>query len=83
MNILLWIVFGALTGWLASILMKSDANQGTVTDIIMGVIGAFVGGMIMNMVGEPGVTGFNLYSIIVAVIGACVVIFLRRAMLKR
>jgi uncharacterized membrane protein YeaQ/YmgE (transglycosylase-associated protein family) len=51
-------------------------------DIILGIVGAFVGGMIMNMMGEPGVTGFNLYSMVVAVVGAVVVIFLGR-MLRR
>lgn len=78
MNIIAWIVFGAIAGWLAGVVMKSD--HGVLEDIILGVIGAFVGGFIMNSFGSPGVTGFNLYSIIVAVIGAMVLIFLGRVL---
>lgn len=80
MNIILWIIFGAISGWVASMLMKNDANQGTLTDIVLGVIGAVIGGFIMEMFGQPGVTGFNLYSFIVAIIGASVVIGVGRAL---
>lgn len=78
MNIILWIIFGALAGWTASVVMKTDSNQGTLSDIIMGVIGAMVGGFIMNLIGQSGVTGFNLYSLAVAVIGAVVIIYVGR-----
>lgn len=78
MGILLWIIFGALAGWIASIIMKTDSGQGTVSDIIMGIIGAVVGGFIMNLFGQSGVTGFNLYSLAVAIIGAIVVIYIGR-----
>lgn len=78
MGIILWIIFGGLAGWMASIIMKNDSNQGTITDIIMGIIGAVVGGFLMGIVGQSGVTGFNLYSFIVAIVGAIVVIYLGR-----
>ncbi len=78
MNILLWIILGLLAGWIASIFMKTDAEQGPVKDIILGIVGALVGGFLMNLLGAPGVTGFNLYSIIVAVIGACILIWIGR-----
>ena len=78
MGILLWIIFGGLAGWIASMIMKTDANQSTFSDIIMGVIGAIVGGFVMNFFGQSGVTGFNLYSLIVAVIGAVIVIYVGR-----
>lgn len=78
MNILLWIIFGALAGWLSSVIMKTDSNQGTIMDIFMGVVGAMVGGFLMGLVGQSGVTGFNVYSLVVAVIGAVVVIYLGR-----
>ena len=77
MNILLWIVFGALAGWIASMIMKS--NQGLLTDIIVGIIGAFIGGFVFNMFGGSGVTGFNLPSLIVAIIGAIILIAILRA----
>lgn len=78
MNLILWIIFGALSGWIASMIMKTDAKQGFVMDLVMGIIGAVVGGWLMNTFGQSGVTGFNVYSIVVAVIGACVVIFIGR-----
>ncbi|MFH0864427.1 MAG: GlsB/YeaQ/YmgE family stress response membrane protein [Candidatus Gottesmanbacteria bacterium] len=82
MGIVLWIIFGALAGWIASIIMKTDSNQGTITDIIMGVVGAVVGGFLMGLVGQSGVTGFNIYSLVVAVIGAVVVIYGGRMLRK-
>jgi len=80
MNLLLWIIFGAIAGWIASIIMTT--SQGAVWDIVMGIVGAVVGGYLMGLVGKSGVTGFNLYSIVVAVIGACVVIAVGRMLHK-
>jgi len=76
MNILLWLVLGAVAGWIADIAMKSD--HGLVEDVILGIVGAFIGGFIMNQFGQPGITGFNLYSLIVAAVGAAILIFLGR-----
>ncbi len=78
MNILIWIIFGALAGWLASVFMKS--NQSTLEDIVLGIVGAFVGGIVMNFFGQAGVTGFNLRSIVVASLGAAVIILIARAL---
>jgi len=80
MSILLWIVLGAVAGWIAGLIMKS--NHGVLEDILLGIIGAVVGGWIMNFFGQSGVTGFNIYSLIVAVIGAVVLIFLGRLLHK-
>lgn len=79
MGIILWIIFGALTGWIASLIMKTDAQQGPFLNIAVGVIGAVIGGYIMNLLGQPGVTGFNLYSFIVSILGAIVLIAIVRA----
>lgn len=78
MPILLWIIFGAIAGWLASLLMKTNTQQGLLADIVIGVLGAMLGGFIFNLLGAPGVTGFNLYSVVVSVIGASVLLFLTR-----
>lgn len=78
MNFILWIIFGGIVGWIASMVMKTDSSQGTLMDILMGIIGAAVGGWIMNAIGQEGVTGFNIYSFLVAIIGACVVIWAGR-----
>lgn len=83
MGILLWIIFGAIAGWIASIIMKTNSQQGTVMDIVMGVVGSLVGGALMGLVGQAGVTGFNPYSLMVAVIGAIVVIYVGRLLRGR
>ena len=82
MGIILWIIFGAIAGWIASVIMKTNSSQGTMKDIIMGIVGAVVGGYLMGLVGQSGVTGFNLYSLGVAVIGAIVVIYIGRMLRK-
>jgi uncharacterized membrane protein YeaQ/YmgE (transglycosylase-associated protein family) len=79
MNILLWIIFGALVGWIASLVMKTDAQQGALMNIIVGIVGAFLGGWIMSFFGQEGVSGFNIYSFIVSLIGAIVLIAIVRA----
>jgi uncharacterized membrane protein YeaQ/YmgE (transglycosylase-associated protein family) len=76
MNVLVWIIFGALAGWIASMIMGRDAQMGALANIIVGIIGAVVGGLIMNFFGAPGVTGFNFVSLFVATLGAVVLLFL-------
>lgn len=77
-NIVLWIVFGALAGWLASIIMRTDASMGAGANIVVGIVGALIGGFIMNTLGGEGVTGFNLWSLLVAIGGAILLLFLVR-----
>ncbi len=79
MDIIIWIIFGGLVGWVASLIMKSDAQQGILLNIIVGVVGAVLGGWIMSLLGESGVGGFNLYSFLVALLGACILIAIVRA----
>jgi len=74
MALLLWIVFGALIGWVASLIMKTNGQQGILLDIIVGVVGAVIGGWIMTTMGSAPVDGFNLYSFVVALIGAVVLL---------
>jgi uncharacterized membrane protein YeaQ/YmgE (transglycosylase-associated protein family) len=76
MNVIFWIVLGALAGWIASMIMGRNAQMGAIANIIVGIIGALIGGFIMNSLGGPGVTGFNLYSVLVAIGGAIVLLFL-------
>lgn len=80
MGLLLGIVFGAIVGWIASVVMKTDYSHGLLTDIILGIIGSVVGGWIFNFFGQPGITGFNIYSILVGVVGSVVVIYLGRVL---
>jgi len=77
MGIIIWIIFGALAGWIASIIMKS--NDGLLMDIVIGIVGAILGGWIMSLLGKSGVSGFNLYSLLVAILGSVVLIWIVRA----
>ncbi|MCA9963928.1 MAG: GlsB/YeaQ/YmgE family stress response membrane protein [Anaerolineales bacterium] len=74
-NFILWIIFGALAGWIASQIMHRDAQMGALANIVVGIIGAFLGGFLMNTVGISGTTGFNIWSLLVAIFGAVVLLF--------
>lgn len=76
MNILLWILLGLAAGWLASVVMGTRSRQGIGMDILLGMVGAVIGGFIFSAFGQTGITGFNLYSLIVATIGAMIMIWL-------
>ena len=77
MNWLVWIIFGALAGWIASMIMGANARMGALANIVVGIVGAVIGGFLMtNVFGAPGVTGFNLPSMLVAIIGAVILLFL-------
>lgn len=82
MGIILWIIFGGLVGWVASVFMKTNARQGVIINIIVGIVGAVIGGWIMAALGQGGVNGFNPYSFLVALIGACVLIVIYRMIRK-
>lgn len=80
MGLILLIIFGALVGWVASLVMKTDAQQGLLMDIIVGIIGAVIGDWLIGGIGEFGIGGFDLYSFIVALIGACIFIAMLRVL---
>lgn len=74
-TLVVWVVVGAIAGWLASIVMKTNGRQGLLQDIVVGVIGGVIGGFLFNALGVGGaVTGFNITSIFVAFIGAIVLL---------
>jgi uncharacterized membrane protein YeaQ/YmgE (transglycosylase-associated protein family) len=79
MNIILWIILGALAGWIASLVMKTNAQQGTLTDIVVGIVGAFIGGFVFQLLGGTGVTGFNVWSLLVAIVGAVILLAIVKA----
>ncbi len=74
LNILTWVIIGGIAGWLASKITGTSARQGCLLDIIVGIVGAFLGGFIFNLLGGIGVTGFNVWSLFVATVGAVVLL---------
>jgi uncharacterized membrane protein YeaQ/YmgE (transglycosylase-associated protein family) len=73
MSVLGWVIFGLITGFIASKVVNSK-GEGCLINIALGVVGALVGGWIFTMIGGSGITGFNLYSMLVAIVGAIVVL---------
>jgi uncharacterized membrane protein YeaQ/YmgE (transglycosylase-associated protein family) len=78
MGIISWIVFGAIAGWLASLLSGTKKGKGCFFNIILGVVGAFLGGAIFKFLGGEGITGFNIWSLLVAVIGSMLLLWFVR-----
>lgn len=78
MGIIAFLVLGGIAGWVASLIMGTDASQGVVMNIVVGIIGAMIGGLLFNAFGNAGVTGFNLYSLIVATLGAVIGLYIVR-----
>ena len=78
MSFLAWIILGLIAGFIGSKIVNKR-GEGLILDIILGVIGAFVGGWLFTMFGASGVTGLNLYSMLVAVVGAIVVLVVYHA----
>ncbi len=83
MGIIAWVILGALAGWIASMIMKTDAEQGAIANIVVGIVGAVLGGFLVGLLGGSDVTGFNLYSLLVAVFGAVVLLFFYKAITGR
>lgn len=75
MSIIGWVVLGLIAGFIASKVVN-NGGEGVFLDIVLGIVGAVVGGFIFNAFGGMGVTGFNLYSMVVAIVGAIVVLWL-------
>ena len=83
MDIIIWIIVGAIAGWLASIVMKTNRSQGLLEDIIVGVIGAFIGGFVLSLL--PGVSPapageLSIGSILTAFVGAVILLAIMRAL---
>ncbi len=82
MSIIGWIVLGLIAGFIASKIVNR-AGEGILMDIVLGIVGAVVGGFIFNTFGAAGVTGFNLYSMIVAIVGAIILLVIYHAIFSR
>ena len=79
MGILTWIIVGLIAGALAKLIMPGDDPGGIIVTIILGIVGAFIGGFVFNLFGGSGVTGFNIWSLLVATVGAIILLAIYRA----
>ena len=82
MSIIAWLVLGAIAGFIASKIIESS-GQGLLLDIVLGIVGAVVGGYVFTLLGAAPVTGFNLYSMFVAIVGAIIVLAIYHAVMGR
>jgi uncharacterized membrane protein YeaQ/YmgE (transglycosylase-associated protein family) len=82
LSIIGWIILGLIAGFIASKIVNKQGS-GIIVDILLGVVGAIVGGFLFTQLGAVGVTGFNLWSMIVAIVGAIVILLLYHAILGR
>ncbi|HXW73238.1 MAG TPA: GlsB/YeaQ/YmgE family stress response membrane protein [Steroidobacteraceae bacterium] len=82
MSVIAWIVLGLIAGFVASKIINKQ-GEGLVMDIVLGVVGALVGGWLFRLVGMSGVTGLNLYSLLVAVLGAVVFLLVYHLLVRR
>jgi uncharacterized membrane protein YeaQ/YmgE (transglycosylase-associated protein family) len=73
MSIIAWIVFGLIAGFIASKIVNKT-GEGALLDIVLGVVGAVVGGFVFNLLGASGVSGFNIWSMVVAIVGAVILL---------
>ena len=78
MNFIIWLIVGGVVGWLASLIMRTDAQQGIILNIVVGIVGAFIGGFLAPMVGVPGAnineSGLSITSFLVSLVGAVVLL---------
>lgn len=76
MNIIIWLIVGGIVGWLASLVMKTDAQQGIILNVVVGIIGAFIGGWLIGpLLGAGSINdGFSIMSFIVSLIGAVILL---------
>ncbi len=81
--ILAWIVIGLIAGALAKLIMPGDDPGGIIVTILIGIVGAFVGGFVVNLLGGAGVSGFNIWSILVATLGAIILLAIYRLVAPR
>ena len=83
MGIIAWIVVGLIAGALAKFILPGDDPGGIIVTILIGIVGAFVGGFVFSLFGGAGVSGFNIWSIVVATVGAIILLLIYRLVASR
>ena len=74
LDFILWIILGALAGWIASMIMRTDADMGALANIVVGIVGAFIGGFVVRMLTGAAPEGFSLPGLLTAILGAVILL---------
>lgn len=82
MGLLSWVIVGGLAGWISSKIMNMDQEINGFMNVLVGIVGGVVGGWVMSLISKEGVSGFNIWSLIVAIIGSCICLFLYKKLRK-
>lgn len=82
MGLFSWLIIGGLAGWVASMVMGKNKSMALVANIVVGIVGGVIGGFVFSVFGRTGVTGFNLYSFMVATVGAIILLYVVRKIKK-
>jgi uncharacterized membrane protein YeaQ/YmgE (transglycosylase-associated protein family) len=83
MGILSWIIIGALAGWIASMFTGNNKSMGAGANIVVGIIGGLIGGFLMGLLGGTGITGFNVWSLIVSIVGSVILLWIVNAVRRQ
>lgn len=83
MGIISWIIIGALAGWIASMFTGNNKSMGAGANILTGIIGGLIGGFLMNMLGGTGITGFNVWSLVVSIAGSVILLSIVNAVKRQ
>ena len=83
MGIISWIIIGALAGWIASMMTGNDGKMGAAANICIGIAGGLIGGFIIGIFGGSGVTGFNIWSLFVSILGAVILISIANSISRK
>lgn len=83
MGIISWIIIGALAGWIASMMTGNDGKMGAAANICIGIAGGLIGGFIIGIFGGSGVTGFNIWSLFVSILGAVILLSIANSISRK
>jgi uncharacterized membrane protein YeaQ/YmgE (transglycosylase-associated protein family) len=83
MGIFSWIIIGALAGWIASMFTGNNKSMGAGANILVGILGGLIGGFLMGLFGGVGITGFNIWSLVVSVVGSIILLCIVNAVKRR
>ena len=83
MSFIIWLIVGGIIGWVASMIMRTDAQQGALMNIVVGIVGAFLGGFLGSLLFNTGLSGFSIQTILLAIVGSLILLWIYRVAVRR